>query len=178
MDAHVLVRRTFRERAHVRVAVAVEAAMEDLAAALGGDVETWALAGLVADLDREMVDSNPERRGAMAADMLAGEDVPEEVVAAVRGRWAADAGGRLASALAVATVASEAVLQAAAAGTGIERLGHEAIAAALSCDGRVQRALEHLEMDERRAAAICLGAVCRIRGDLGMAPGATARSAR
>jgi hypothetical protein len=178
MDAHVLVRRTFRERVHVRRAVAVEAVMEELSTALEGDVETWALAGLLADLDCEAAQNNPGRRGMIAADMLAGEDVPATVIEAVRERWADEPPGPLAAALAVATLACEALLRAAGGGASIERMSASVIEGALMADGRTARALLALNIDAQRAATLCLEGVRRVRTDLGMVSGAAEGSAR
>jgi uncharacterized protein len=80
----IVVRTQLRERALVDRAFAVEAAMEALAARLGQDPELWALAGLGADIDVRLTAHRPDRRGAVAEEILLTEGAPAEVAAAAR----------------------------------------------------------------------------------------------
>jgi len=174
MDAHVLVRRTFRERMHVRLALAVGAAMEDLAALHGGDPEAWELAGLLADLDREALRENPASRGTVAADMLRSERAPADLLHAVRDRWCSDPPTPFAAALAVASPVCEAVMRIIADGqVALDQLSTRQIERRLGldpqADARLQRALRRLGMDLQQTAALCLQSIRRTRADLGVA---------
>ncbi len=64
--------------------VATEAIMRALARKFGEDEDTWALAGLVHDIDFEKTSNEPHKHGLVAAEFLARNEVPEEVVQAVK----------------------------------------------------------------------------------------------
>jgi uncharacterized protein len=64
--------------------LATEACLGALAAKLGGDEAAWRLAGLVHDLDYEQTKDNPARHGLVAAELLASQDVPAEIIQAVK----------------------------------------------------------------------------------------------
>jgi predicted hydrolase (HD superfamily) len=83
-DLFLVVRNQLGDRALVRRSLAVEAVMEALARACGGDAELWGLIGLGADIDAALVARNPERRGEVAAQLLRTEGLPAEAVQAVR----------------------------------------------------------------------------------------------
>jgi predicted hydrolase (HD superfamily) len=82
----MVVRNQLRDRALVDRALAVEAAMERLAAALGADPTLWGLAGLGADIDVRLTAHHPERLGLVAEELLLAEGAPAEVAAAARAR--------------------------------------------------------------------------------------------
>jgi putative nucleotidyltransferase with HDIG domain len=63
--------------------LAVEAVMQALAARLGEDAKSWALAGLVHDLDYDETLKDPERHGRIGAAYLREIGVDEEVARAV-----------------------------------------------------------------------------------------------
>lgn len=64
-------------------ALAVEAVMRALARHLGQDENSWALAGLLHDIDYEQTAQTPERHGAAGADMLSSLGFSEEITHAV-----------------------------------------------------------------------------------------------
>lgn len=64
--------------------VASEAIMRALAEKFGEDPDRWGIAGLLHDLDFEMVEEDPARHGNRAAEMLRETGVHEEVVNAIR----------------------------------------------------------------------------------------------
>ncbi|MFH1865838.1 MAG: HDIG domain-containing metalloprotein [Candidatus Eisenbacteria bacterium] len=64
--------------------LATEAVMVGLAKKLGEDRESWALAGLLHDLDYEDTADDPERHGLVSAEMLAELGVCEEIIHAVK----------------------------------------------------------------------------------------------
>jgi putative nucleotidyltransferase with HDIG domain len=68
-------------RKHCLASAAVLAA---LAERLGEDPETWAVAGMLHDLDYAETAERPDRHGLAAAEMLAGEDLPPEVLQAIK----------------------------------------------------------------------------------------------
>ena len=71
----------------VRHMVAVEACMRALAVRLEGDPETWGMAGLLHDADYEELKDSPEVKSLhtkKTVEWLGGEDVPGEVVDAIK----------------------------------------------------------------------------------------------
>ncbi|MCR4441655.1 MAG: HDIG domain-containing protein [Peptococcaceae bacterium] len=63
---------------------AVEAVMGALARHFHEDEETWKLAGLLHDIDYEITKDDPPRHSLVGGEMLEKEDVPPEVVYAVK----------------------------------------------------------------------------------------------
>jgi len=63
---------------------AVEAVMRKIADKLGEDRETWGLAGLLHDLDYDETVNDFEKHGFRTAEILSQEEVPEEVVHAIK----------------------------------------------------------------------------------------------
>ena len=82
-EALSLVKSRVRDDRYLKHMLAVEAIMEKLAERLGGDPETWGLAGLLHDLDFEETKDDPARHGLKAAQELEGK-VPSEVVEAIK----------------------------------------------------------------------------------------------
>ena len=64
--------------------LATEAVMRRLAERLGEDVEGWACAGLVHDLDYDETADDPSRHGLVSAEKLDELGFPEEIVHAVK----------------------------------------------------------------------------------------------
>ncbi|HOL68056.1 MAG TPA: HDIG domain-containing protein [bacterium] len=62
--------------------LAVEVCLKALASRLGQDSQTWALAGLLHDIDYEITKEQPGRHGLLAGEILQGQ-VPEEVIQAI-----------------------------------------------------------------------------------------------
>ena len=68
----------------VKHMLATEAVMIGLAGKLGEDTESWALAGLLHDLDYEETVDDPDRHGLVSAEKLGELGVSEEIVHAVK----------------------------------------------------------------------------------------------
>jgi len=64
--------------------LATEAVMVGLSKRLGEDTRTWALAGLLHDLDYEQTADDPDRHGLVSADMLQELGISEEIIHAVK----------------------------------------------------------------------------------------------
>ncbi len=64
--------------------LATEAVMAGLAEKLGEDAESWAMAGLMHDLDYDETFDEPDRHGLLSAEMLAGMAFSDEIVHAVK----------------------------------------------------------------------------------------------
>jgi uncharacterized protein len=62
---------------------ASEAVMRALAGRLGADVDKWALAGLLHDLDVEMVNADPKIHGLETARLLEGRGIDPEIIEAI-----------------------------------------------------------------------------------------------
>lgn len=84
LDLFIVLRNQLADKALLRRALAVEAVMEDLARETGADPTLWGLAGLGADIDAKLTALNPDRRGAVAEELLRTEGVPAEAAAAAR----------------------------------------------------------------------------------------------
>lgn len=85
-ELFVVLRNQVRDRAMVRRSLAVEAAMEELAALAGADPARWGLCGLGANIDAELVARNEGRRGEVAEEILLTEGVEPELARAARTR--------------------------------------------------------------------------------------------
>lgn len=79
-----LVKANCSNRNLIKHMLAAEAVMAGLARRLGGDVEAWAQAGLVHDLDYDETAKTPERHGLVSADMLTERGFPADIVHAVK----------------------------------------------------------------------------------------------
>ena len=64
--------------------LATEAVMVGLAGKLGEDAESWALAGLLHDLDYEETVEDPDRHGLVSAEKLSELGISEEIIHAVK----------------------------------------------------------------------------------------------
>ncbi len=79
-----LVKKHVKTKNLVKHMLATEAVMGALAAHLGEDETTWALAGILHDIDYDETAHDPGRHGLVGADMLERMGAPAEVVRAVR----------------------------------------------------------------------------------------------
>ena len=68
----------------IKHCLASEAVMEDLADRLGQDKEKWGLAGLVHDLDVEMVNADLNVHGLETEKILRNKGLDEEIIEAIR----------------------------------------------------------------------------------------------
>jgi putative nucleotidyltransferase with HDIG domain len=93
----------------VKHCLAAEAIMRCLAPRFGGDPDAWALAGLLHDLDYEETKAEMARHGEVTAEKLAGEDLPADVIAAIREHNAENLGIPARSTFGAALTAAETV---------------------------------------------------------------------
>ena len=174
----VILRNQVADRRVVRRSFAVEATLEEWAADLGADAALWAMAGLGANIDAELLAAGDAgRRGQVAEELLLTEGASPEVAAAARQRLARDV-DRM-PLLAVAVAAAEAIVDdihaALALGDTLDGVEAFAIAhrlgraASKRGDEEAIRALallERLGLDVERAAALALAGMRRVREDL------------
>jgi predicted hydrolase (HD superfamily) len=175
-ELFVILRNQVSDRRLVRRAVAVEAAMEELARLAGADPAVWGLAGLGADIDAQLTQKNALARGGVAAELLATEGAPQEITAAVAERFAVSPGemSSLAASLVVASALVDIALADLADGETLDALdgralahrlrrldqrGDEEAARVLACAVRAK-----LELDA--AAASVVTGMLRVREDL------------
>ncbi len=83
-QALALLQQHLKNRNLVKHCLAVEACMRDFARHFAQDPESWALAGLLHDLDYEYTLAKPAEHAEKTAEMLAGFDLPEEIVHAIK----------------------------------------------------------------------------------------------
>ena len=85
-EALNLVRQYVKSENSIKHMLATEAIMRSLARHFGENEETWGLAGLLHDMDMEIVDwkTNPEKQGAVAAEMLEEMGVDTVITNAIR----------------------------------------------------------------------------------------------
>ena len=63
---------------------ASEAVLRAIAERLGEDPDRWGIAGLLHDLDVEVTGADPKKHALVTGELLAGEDVDEEMIEAIR----------------------------------------------------------------------------------------------
>lgn len=73
-----------KEKKRVNHSLAVEAVMRELARELNEDVEMWGLAGLLHDIDLEIVNYDLAKHGLIAASLLENLQVEEEIIHAIK----------------------------------------------------------------------------------------------
>lgn len=82
-EAKELVWKNLLDDAMRKHVLAVEAVMRGMAKHFNQDEETWALAGLLHDLDYEQTRNDPERHGKLSAEMLSRIGVDPVIIDAV-----------------------------------------------------------------------------------------------
>ncbi|MHC4252863.1 MAG: HDIG domain-containing metalloprotein [Planctomycetota bacterium] len=82
-EAVALVETSLSEENLRKHVLAVEAVMRALARRLGGDEDSWGLAGLLHDIDYEETKDDPDRHAVVGAERLRALGVADEVVEAV-----------------------------------------------------------------------------------------------
>ena len=83
-EAMALVKEYIKNPNMIKHCLASEAVMEALADRLGQDREKWGLAGLLHDLDAEMVNADLNVHGLETARILREKGVDEEIIEAIR----------------------------------------------------------------------------------------------
>lgn len=82
-EAVLLLRKRVRDRSVIRLCLAAESLMRDLADRLGGDPGTWGLAGLLHEVDHDFTRDNPAGKGRVAAEIISTDQGPPAVADAV-----------------------------------------------------------------------------------------------
>ncbi len=82
-EALELIKRYVKNENSIKHMLATEAIMKSLAERLNQDKEKWALAGLLHDIDMEMIKS-PDKHGIMACEILQEFKIDEEILEAVK----------------------------------------------------------------------------------------------
>ncbi len=84
-EALSLIKKYVENKNSIKHMLALEAIMRALARKLGKDEEEWGLAGLIHDIDMEIVDykNNPKEHGAVGAKILQEHGVEQTIVNAV-----------------------------------------------------------------------------------------------
>lgn len=77
-------KRRLKEKKRINHSLAVEAVMRELARHLNEDIEMWGVAGLLHDIDLEMVKYELTKHGLVAADLLEKLGVAEEIIHAIK----------------------------------------------------------------------------------------------
>jgi predicted hydrolase (HD superfamily) len=176
-DLFVVLRNQVADRGRVRRALAVEAAMEELASVAGADAAVWGLAGLGADIDYMLARENPGRRGEVAEELLLTEGAPVEVAAAARAavRGEAEQLSELAAALVVAGAVVDGIYQDLDDAAGLDAVDAMVVgrrirkAAEKRGDEDAQRVLAcavRAGVEVERAAALAHAGMMRVRSDL------------
>jgi predicted hydrolase (HD superfamily) len=179
LELFVIVRNQVKDRTLLRRALAVEAIMEVVARLCGQEPTLFALLGLGANIDAELCAKNPEKRGEVAAELLAVEGAPPDVVAATRDRLrvAPEDLGPLAAALCLSEALAGEFFRALDVGCcdtletldarsiarrmerAAEKRGEPQALAAVACARRLALPLTELAQDAHAA-------LLRVRGDL------------
>jgi len=107
-EALKLVKERVSRSSLYRHMLATEAIMRELARKLGENEEIWGLTGLLHDIDFEETESQPEKHGLLAEEVLKGK-VPEEVVRAIKAHNFERTGVKPVSKLEKALIACDAV---------------------------------------------------------------------
>jgi predicted hydrolase (HD superfamily) len=179
-ELFVVVRNQVSDRHLLRRYIAVEAAMEDLAADLGVDAQLAGLAGLGLGFDAQLCRHNPARLGEVARDLMLTEGTPAAAADAVLS--ARRAMPNELSPLASGLVIAEALVLAIVGeleepveddddgvANTIDSLPPRSIARLVEhANPRAREAAAHLGLELETCAARTLAAMIRVRSDLGL----------
>jgi putative nucleotidyltransferase with HDIG domain len=83
-DALALIKKHVSNKNLIKHMLATEAVMKRLAKALGEDETSWALAGLLHDLDYDQTVNDFSRHGILSAEILRSEGISESVLHAIQ----------------------------------------------------------------------------------------------
>lgn len=161
--------------------LASAAVLRALARRLGQDEETWAVAGLLHDLDFQQTADDMARHGEVTCQMLAGQDLPPEVLQAIRAHNAEALGLERSSPLDIALTCGETITGLVVATTLVypdkklasvkpksvtKRMKEKAFAASVNRDHI--RLCEELGIPLPEFAALAVEAMRTISDDLGL----------
>jgi predicted hydrolase (HD superfamily) len=175
----VILRNQVADRRLVRRALAVEATLEEWAAEVpDADVAAWAMAGLGANIDAELLAAgSAERRGQVAEELLLTEGAHPEIAAAARLRLGRDVDAMpiLAAAVAAGEAIVDEIYGALMLGDKLDDLEPRAVSHRLSRAAdkrgdedaiRTLALLERIGIPVERAAELALAGMLRVREDL------------
>lgn len=83
-EALELLKQHLHNKNLIKHCLAVEQCMKAMAKKLGGNEETWGLAGLLHDLDYELTEKSPERHTKETIKILQNYELPAEVLQAIQ----------------------------------------------------------------------------------------------
>lgn len=83
LEARLLLKNLVKDREIIRHSLIMESIMAELAERLHENIDTWAVAGLLHDLDYPQTRVNPSKHGVIAAEILRGEGADEDIIRAV-----------------------------------------------------------------------------------------------
>jgi putative nucleotidyltransferase with HDIG domain len=174
-----LLRANVKNKNLVKHCLACEAVLAALAERLGGDVETWRLAGLLHDLDYDETADSPDEHGRIAARMLEDQGIDAGIVHAVlahadkapreslldRALWCVDPLTGLI--VAAALIRSEKKLSAIDAQFVLNRFKEKSFARGAD-RGQIQACEDELGIDLAEFVDIGVKSMQGISGDLGL----------
>lgn len=180
-EALLLLKEYIQNRNLVKHCLATEAVMKTLAYRLGKDKEKWGLAGLLHDLDVELVQSDLSRHTLEAAKILQEKGVDKEIIRAIKmhnekahGEKRSEifhhalAAGETMTGLIVATtlVYPDKKIKSVKAKSVKKRMKEKAFAAGV--DRNIIMECEKLGMDIDEFSCLCLEAMQGIADELGL----------
>lgn len=83
-EAYQLLKKNLTNKNLQKHCLACEAVMGALAERFNEDPQVWSLAGLLHDIDYEKTKDEPERHSLVGAEMLSKQELPEEIIYAVK----------------------------------------------------------------------------------------------
>ncbi len=83
-EAITLLNKYIKKENMINHCLASESVMKAIAKRLGKDEEKWGLAGLLHDLDVEIVNADPKIHGLETANILSEEDVDDDIIEAIK----------------------------------------------------------------------------------------------
>lgn len=83
-EALTFLRQYIHKENLVKHMLATEVCMRKLAETRKEDQESWALAGLLHDIDYELTAENPQKHGLISMELLAGSDLSPEILDAIK----------------------------------------------------------------------------------------------
>jgi len=83
-DALVLLKKYISNEKMIYHCLSSEAVMKALAIKLNKDPNKWALAGLLHDIDSEVINNDPKKHGLEAINILSNYDIEEDIIDAIK----------------------------------------------------------------------------------------------
>ncbi len=180
-EAWVLLNRYIKNERMRWHSLATEAVMRSLALRLQGDPDRWGIAGLLHDLDLEVVEGDLHRHGLETAAMLQTEGYDTEIIDAIKRHNQMPGGNKRETTFQHALAAGETItglitatamvypdkkLAGVKAKSVVKRMKEKAFAASVNRDTIMECEVIGIPLGE--FAEICLGAMQAISDDLGL----------